>query len=246
MLHTIITIMWIIPATAFFGTLSIVLSLFSKTGNAPHLSARTWARTILAVARVRVRITGLSHIDPNRSYIYMANHQSNFDIPVLLGYLKVQFRWLAKVELFSVPIFGKALRLMGSLPIDRSNRQTAIKSLDQAAAKVQGGTSIIIFPEGTRGATGQLLPFKKGGFVLAIKSGQPIVPVSISGTQFIQPRGVLRIHPGPVKVVLGPPLETTAYTLNRKQELMAELRAAIERNLDPNYPYCRASETRVT
>ena len=120
MLHTIITIMYIIPASAFFGTLSIILSLFSKTGNAPHLSARTWARTILAVARVRVSIRGLSHIDPERSYIFMANHQSNFDIPVLLGYLKVQFRWLAKAELFDIPIFGqgmKGLRLHQHRPL---------------------------------------------------------------------------------------------------------------------------------
>ncbi|MBW1916487.1 MAG: 1-acyl-sn-glycerol-3-phosphate acyltransferase [Deltaproteobacteria bacterium] len=237
---------WLVFLTIFGGIAVILLALHDRQGNRVHEIGRWWARTLLKIAGVAVSIQGLEHLAPDRSYIFAANHQSQFDIFVLQAYLPGQFRWLAKVELFSVPIFGKALRLMGSLPIDRSNRQTAIKSLDQAAAKVQGGTSIIIFPEGTRGATGQLLPFKKGGFVLAIKSGQPIVPVSISGTQFIQPRGVLRIHPGPVKVVLGPPLETTAYTLNRKQELMAELRAAIERNLDPNYPYCRASETRVT
>ena len=237
---------WLVFLTIFGGIAVILLALHDRQGNRVHEIGRWWARTLLKIAGVAVSIQGLEHLAPDRSYIFAANHQSQFDIFVLQAYLPGQFRWLAKVELFSVPIFGKALRLMGSLPIDRSNRQTAIKSLDQAAAKVQGGTSIIIFPEGTRGATGQLLPFKKGGFVLAIKSGQPIVPVSISGTQFIQPRGVLRIHPGPVKVVLGPPLETTAYTLNRKQELMAELRAAIERNLDPNYPYCRASETRMT
>lgn len=237
---------WLVFLTIFGGIAAILLALYDRQGNRVHEIGRWWARTLLKIAGVSVTVQGLEHLSRDRAYIFAANHQSQFDIFVLQAYLPGQFRWLAKVELFHIPIFGQALRLMGSLPIDRSNRQAAIKSLDQAAAKVEVGTSIIIFPEGTRGATGQLLPFKKGGFALAIKSGQPIVPVSISGTRFIQARGVLRIHPGPVKVVLGSPLETSAYTLNNKQELMAKLREAIEKNFDPDYPYGLAPEKQVS
>ncbi|RLA87913.1 MAG: 1-acyl-sn-glycerol-3-phosphate acyltransferase [Deltaproteobacteria bacterium] len=237
---------WLFVLTIVAGTVAIVLSLHDRQGNRVHEVGRWWGRTLLRIAGVAVTIQGLEHLKADQAYIFAANHQSQFDIFVLQACLPGQFRWLAKVELFHIPIFGQALRRMGSLPIDRSNRQAAIRSLDQAAAKVQAGTSIIIFPEGTRGATGQLLPFKKGGFALAIKSGQPIVPVSISGTRFIQPRGALGIHPGPVKVVLGPPLGTSNYTLNRKQELMAELRAAIERNYDPDYPYGPVPSKAVT
>lgn len=228
---------WLILLTVSLGTMAIFLALFDPQGEKVHQLGRWWARTLLRIARVPVTLQGVEHLSPGRAYIFAANHQSRFDIFVLQAYLPGQFRWLAKIELFYIPIFGHALRLSGSLPIDRSNRQAAIKSLNQAAEKVKAGTSIIIFPEGTRGATGQLLPFKKGGFVLAIKSGQPIVPVSISGTRFIQPRGTFRIHSGPVKVILGAPIDTAAYTLNRKQELMARLRAAIEHHYDPDYPY---------
>ncbi len=227
MLHTIITIMWIIPATAFFGTLSIVLSLFSKTGNAPHLSARTWARTILAVARVRVRITGLSHIDPNRSYIYMANHQSNFDIPVLLGYLKVQFRWLAKAELFDIPIFGRGMQGCGYISIDRSDRRSALESIRQAAATIRNGVSVLIFPEGTRSPDGHIQPFKKGGFFLARKAGVPIVPVIIRGTWPIMPRSGLKISPGNVTVEVRQPIETADYKGKDKDKLIEDVRRVI-------------------
>ncbi len=227
MLHTIITIMYIIPASAFFGTLSIVLSLFSKTGNAPHLSARTWARTILAVARVRVRIRGLSHIDPERSYIYMANHQSNFDIPVLLGYLKVQFRWLAKAELFNIPIFGRGMKGCGYISIDRSDRRSALESIRKAAETIRNGTSVLIFPEGTRSPDGHIQPFKKGGFFLARKAGVPIVPVIIKGTWPIMPRSGLKISPGDVTVEVRPPIETTSYRGKNKDKLMEDVRRAI-------------------
>lgn len=237
MLLTLWFYFWLVVLTVAIGLLAVVLALLDPSGHQAHQAGRWWARTLLKIAKVSVTIHGLEHLAPGRAYVFAANHKSEFDIFVLQAYLPGQFRWLAKIELFYIPIFGHALRLTGSLPIDRRNRQAAIRSLNQAADKVQSGTSIIIFPEGTRGTAGQLLPFKKGGFVLAIKSGQPLVPVSISGTRFIQARGMFRIHPGPVKVVLGHPIETRAYTLNRKQELMVELQAAIEQNYDPDYPY---------
>ena len=227
MLNTILVFMYIIPASVFFGALALILSLFSRTGNASHLVARTWARSVLAVARVRVRITGLSHIDPQRSYIYMANHQSNFDIPVLLGYLKVQFRWLAKAELFEIPIFGHGMRGCGYISIDRSDRRSAMKSIQQAAETIRNGVSVLIFPEGTRSPDGHIQSFKKGGFFLARKSEVPIVPVIIRGTWPIMPRTGLRISPGKVTVELRPPIETAAYTGKDKNKLIHDVRQVI-------------------
>ncbi len=142
-------------------------------------------------------------------------------------------KFLAKIELFSIPLFGIALARAGSLPVDRRNRQSSMKSIDRAARAVRAGSSIIIFPEGTRSTSGEMLPFKKGGFVLAIRSGQPLVPVSISGAGTVLPRGWGRIHPGPIKVVIGRPIATDTYKTKNKDELMSLLREMINQNYDP-------------
>jgi 1-acyl-sn-glycerol-3-phosphate acyltransferase len=124
---------------------------------------------------------------------------------------------------------------MGYISVDRSNQAAAIRSLNHATARVKAGTSMIIFPEGTRATVGELLPFKKGVFIMALKAGQPIVPVAISGTRFIQSRASLRVRPGPVKVVLSPPIFPQEF--KRKEDLMAAVRQALEANYDPDFPY---------
>ena len=121
-LHTAIIFIWVVAATAVMGLAATVASFFSRNGNLPHLVARAWARSILFVSGIRVTVEGREHIGPGRSYIYMPNHQSNFDIPVLLGALDVQFRWLAKAELFKIPILSRGMRGCGYISIDRSNR----------------------------------------------------------------------------------------------------------------------------
>ena len=124
---------------------------------------------------------------------------------------------------------------MGSISVDRENLRSAVQSLDRATAIVKRGVSLIIFPEGTRAMSRELLPFKKGVFIMAIKAGQPIVPVSISGTRFIQSRGTIRMKPGPIKVVISPPI--TPLTFRRKEELMAAVRQAIDAHYDPDFPH---------
>ena len=157
----------------------------------------------------------------------MPNHQSNFDIPVLLGYLAVQFRWLAKAELFKFPVFGRAMRGCGYISIDRSNRKSAFKSLWEAACTIREGTSVLIFPEGTRSQDGKIRPFKKGGFVLAVDSGVPIVPVVIHGTWDIMPRNRWRIEPQNVLLEVKTPIETADYTRRTKDDLLAKVRQSI-------------------
>jgi 1-acyl-sn-glycerol-3-phosphate acyltransferase len=226
-LHTAVIFIWVVLMTFIFGLAATFASFFSKTGNFPHLIARTWARSILFISRVKVSVTGYSNIDPLKSYIYMSNHQSNFDIPVLLGRLPVQFRWLAKAELFKIPIFGRGMRGCGYISIDRSNRKSAFESLARAARTIREGVSVLIFPEGTRSQDGSIRDFKKGGFVLAVDAGVPIVPVVIHGTWAIMPRNRLRIDPTDVVLEIKKPIDTAAYTRKTKDELLAKIRQSI-------------------
>lgn len=222
--------------TILCSTGVIVMTMFDPKGDSPLLFTKLWGQALLKCIGVEPKIHGLENLEPHRPYIYAANHQSAYDIFVLLAVLPPKIRFLAKKELFSIPLFGQALKKAGSLPVDRSNRQAAMKSVEAAALAVRNGRSIIIFPEGTRSETAEMLPFKKGGFVLAIKSGQPLVPVSISGARAILPRGWGRVHPGPLKVVFGRPIPTDTYKNRNKDELMALLREAIASNYEPDFP----------
>lgn len=233
-IHTLIIALWIILATILIGGSVIIYSFFSRTGNGPHLLARLWANSILWVSRIKVTVTGsgIEKLDPGRSYIYMANHQSNADIQVLLGRLPVQFRWLAKAELFKIPIFGRAMRGVGYISIDRSNRKSAFESLGKAAHTIRNGTSVMIFPEGTRSQDGRILPFKKGGFVLSVDSGVPIVPIIIRGTRDIVPKGNFLIRSALVTMEVLDPVETSGYTRKTKDALLKRIRSILIDNFE--------------
>jgi len=222
---------WSVMATFTFGVIAIAVSFFSRSGNAVHRVGRAWGRSILMGSGVRVSVTGIERIDTGRPYIFMSNHQSNFDIPVLLGHLPVQFRWLAKAELFRIPVFGRAMRGAGYISIDRADRAAAFDSLRQAAEKIRQGVSILIFPEGTRSLDGFLRTFKKGGFVLAIQAGVPIVPVVVRGTFDIMPKHRLLIRPRDVTVDVGAPIAVEGVNYASKETLMEAVREAIQRRL---------------
>ena len=232
MIRTLYISIWVCFATLVAGTLVIVLSFFIRSSNPLHKIARLWGKSILVVSRIKVSVKGLVNIDPASPYIYMPNHQSNFDIPVLLGHLPVQFRWLAKMELFKIPIFGRSMRKAGYISINRHDRKSAFKSLNVAAKKIKSGVSVLIFPEGTRSRDGKIRPFKKGGFVLAIDSGVPIVPVVIKGTYAIMTKGKFRVNPGHVSMVVHKPIDTAAYTRETKESLMQSVRHVICEELE--------------
>jgi 1-acyl-sn-glycerol-3-phosphate acyltransferase len=227
LVHTLLIYGWILAATFVLGCTAIAVSFFSKTGNSVHRVARLWGRSILWVSGVKVRIIGLENIDPNRSAIYMSNHQSNFDIPVFFSALPVQFRWLAKAELFKIPIFGQGMRGAGYISIDRSDRKSAMRSLARAAQSIRNGTSVLVFPEGTRSSDGALLPFKSGGFILAIDAGVPVVPMAVQGTFEVMPKYAKMIRSNEVRIILRPPIDSTAYTRNTRTEMMAHVRSSI-------------------
>jgi len=232
MVFTLIVIVWTVLSSIVTGLFTIVISLFGGSENIVHLSARFWARTILAVGRIDVTVEGMSNIDSSKPYIFMSNHQSNFDIPVLLAHLKIQFRWLAKAELFKIPIFGRGMKNAGYISIDRSNRRAAVESLHRAAEIIRDGVSVLIFPEGTRSLDGNVRPFKKGGFVLAVDAGVPIVPVVIHGTYSIMQKNRLRIKPGHVLVEILDPIKTSDYTRGNKDDLMERVRTLIRERFE--------------
>ena len=232
MIRTALILLWVVLTTFFFGAIAIIVSFFTRTGNPVHIVARTWARSIIMFSRFPVRVNGLSNIEPDKSYVYMANHQSNFDIPVLLGYLPVQFRWLAKAELFKIWGFGRAMRGAGYVKIDRFNQESAFESINEAAQKMKNGVSVMIFPEGTRSIDGRIKSFKKGGFVMALDSGVPIVPVIIKGTWPIMAKSSLRINHGEVEMEIAKPIDTTGYSRETKEELMEKVRTVIRQKFD--------------
>lgn len=232
MIRTALISAWVVLITLLCASVAIVASFLKKDGNFPHLVGRFWARSIVYVSRVRVSVQGLEHIDPSATYVYMANHQSMFDILALLGYLPVQFRWLAKIELFQIPVFGYSMARVGYIGIDRSNRKSAYKSLQEAAEKIAQGVSVMVFPEGTRSTDGQIKPFKGGGFHLAVRSGQPIVPVVIFGSHYVMPKGRLRIRRGQIILSINSPIETTHYNKNGKKVLMESVRSTMKRDLE--------------
>jgi len=226
---------WLVLATLCAGGAVIFISLLAPNPRLLQQVARWWGRILLRVGRIPVRVEGLEHLAPGQAYVYAANHRSNFDIYVLIAALPGRFLFVAKKSLFRIPVFGQALTRMGSISVDRDNLQSAIQSLNRATAIVKSGVSMIIFPEGTRADCRELLPFKKGVFIMAMKAGQPIVPVSISGTRFIQVRRSIRVRPGPIKVVISPPVFPQAF--GRKEDLMAAVRQAIAAHYDPDFPY---------
>jgi len=227
MIRTSIIILEIILVTAFMAVMVILLSFIKAGGDTVHKVGRIWAKCTLAISDIKVTIKGLSNLEPGKSYIYMPNHMSNFDIPVLQAYLPVQFRWLAKAELYKIPIFGQAMKSAGYISIDRSDRKSAIESLNQAAMIIRNGVSVIIFPEGTRSRSHKIQPFKKGGFFLAVDSGVSIVPIIIHGTDQIMPTKKISIKPGNVTLEITKPIKSSNYTRKTKDDLIKKVRNII-------------------
>ena len=226
---------WLAVLTVIVALAVILMTPLDRAGKFVDAAAKWWGRRLLQVNFIPVAVQGLEHLSPGQAYVFAANHRSDFDIFALLAVLPGRLMFVAKESLFRIPLFGPALRRMGSIPLDRDNLKQAMKSLDMAAARVQAGASMIIYPEGTRVDAAELAPFKKGVFIMAVKAGQPIVPVAINGTRFIRSPGSLRMRPGPVKVVISPPINPRDY--QRKEDLMAAVYQAIAATYDPDYPY---------
>jgi 1-acyl-sn-glycerol-3-phosphate acyltransferase len=194
---------------------------------------RTWVRAILWSCGIRVEASGLENVERGRPIIFMSNHQSVFDIAAILATIPVTVRFVAKRELTRIPLFGWALPLSGQIIVDRGDREGAIASLRRGAERIRAGTNVIVFPEGTRSQTGSLASFKSGGFHLALQAGVPIVPVTVSGSHLITPKGSLKIHSGRVRVHYGKPIPTDALDVEDRNLLKESVRDAILAGFDP-------------
>jgi len=192
---------------------------------------KLWGNANLWAAGVKVNVTGLENINNRGTYIFVSNHQGWFDIFTAIGKLPFHFSWLAKVELFKIPVLGAAMSRAGYISIDRRDHRKAMNSLNRAAEQIRQGTSVFIFPEGTRSADGVLRDFKKGWLVLAAKSRQPVVPISISGSYRIFPPKNWTIYPGEIRFSIGKPIQATGSETVDRDILLEQIREAIRANL---------------
>lgn len=230
MLRTLFFYLTYYPWTLIVLLVALPLSLLGE--NAVHRWGIIWGRSALFLSGVKVTVKGAELIPKDRSAVYIVNHQSNFDIPILYSGLPLQFRWLAKQELFNIPLFGLAMKRCGYIPIDRSDRRKAMHSMNVAAQRIAEGASVVVFPEGTRTPDGELQEFKKGGFLIAIKAQVPVIPVAINGSFSVMSKNSLRIHGGTVNMQIFPPIETTGMKNADSARLMSTTRQPIAANLE--------------
>jgi 1-acyl-sn-glycerol-3-phosphate acyltransferase len=219
-----ITAPFIVLATIGFGLVSLVISLFESSGRRQIAVARVWARCLLWVSGVRVRIEGLEKIAPDGSYVFVSNHLSYMDTPVVLANIPVQFRFLAKSGLFQIPLLGTHLARAGHIPVPRDDARAAVKTMTTAAQAIRDrGISLLIFPEGGRSQTGELAAFKEGAAYIAIRAGVPLVPVALKGTREILPFGSAHVRSGLVTMRIGEPVPTAQAHLRDRARVTAEL-----------------------
>ena len=228
----------LVLCTGVQGGRVILASLFGvrhRPGGVYDRAPRAWARGLIRMTGLPVRVTGREHLTPSQSVVYVCNHTSFADIWVLLATLPGSVRFVAKRELLSVPFFGRAVRVSGQIPINRRNLRDAFAAYDDAAAAIRSGVSAIVFVEGTRSRDGALAEFKKGPFILAIRAGVPVVPVHIAGGRSALPPGGWRVRRVPVTVSIGHPLPTIDLDFDDRETVLAAARSEmlrLERGVD--------------
>ncbi len=220
-----------IPAIALLtivlAIISLACSLWDRTGNTQHRIARFWSRILLRLGFVRCRAFGVEKLDPEQSYVLVSNHASYIDTPVIVSSLPLQFRFLAKKGLFSIPFLGWHLSRAGHIPVIRDDPRASLRTLADGARLIrESGTSLLLFPEGGRSPTG-LQPFKEGAAFFAIKAGVPVVPIGLIHAREVLPMDTLVIRPGTVELYVGDPVSTEGMTLRDRGRLSELLHARV-------------------
>jgi 1-acyl-sn-glycerol-3-phosphate acyltransferase len=223
------TVLFLIPAVSLYtivlGTASLVSTLFDRSGNVGHWCARAWSRLILKTTGVTVDVSGLEQLDLSRSYVFAANHQSIYDIPILFASLPFQLRIIAKSSLGRIPFMGWHLQRTGHVLVDRSKPGAGV--VKKMARLVAAGHSLIVFPEGTRSIDGSVARFKGGSFLIALEAGLPVVPISIQGSRHVMFRGRLMVCPGTVTVTVHAPIETAGVSRDAVREFSTRVHAVV-------------------
>lgn len=219
--------------TLVSGLLAVPLALLLSPRVANRVVGANWARMLAWLVPVRVRVEGLEHVDQQRSYVVVANHQSQFDIPVVYGWSGLDLRWVAKAELSKIPFLSLGSRAIGHVFINRSDPDQAREAIRKAVTRMRPGTALMFFAEGTRSRSGELLPFKKGAFRVAVDEQLPVLPMTIVGTRRIMPPGSLRICPGQVRVIIHPALETAGMERDDCADLRQRCHEVVASALPP-------------
>lgn len=232
MIRSILALVFGSLGTAVTSVISMIIMLFDRQGKSVEFIMSKWAWFLLKLAGVKIEVNGLENLTPGESYIFISNHASLLDIPTVCLGLPFQLRFLAKKELFKIPLFGPALLSAGHIKIDRGNLESAVKSLKEAAIILKKrGYSALVFAEGTRSLNGEVGRFKKGGVILALSMGIPIVPVSISGSASLAAKGVYLVKSGKIKMTIGKPISTEGKDISARHQLVSTIRDEVIKNL---------------
>ena len=237
MMRTVFVYLTLIVMTVVLGITAIVAALLGfrqKPGNFLERIPRLFARSALWAGRVTVRVNNPEQIGHDEARVYASNHVSWFDVFALAAVLP-RYRFVAKKELQRIPLFGRAAGIVAAIYIDRRNRKAAFDAYADAARQVKEGFSVAVYPEGTRGRSYALRPFKKGPFVLAIAAQVPIVPVIVHGTREIQPKGAVRVRPGAIELTLLEPVPTVGLTYDDRERLMQTVWERMAAELERRY-----------
>lgn len=222
---------FLIPAitvyTIVLGTLSLGSSLFESSGHFAHWCARAWSWLILRTTGVEVTVEGLAQLTPGRTYVFVANHQSIYDIPILFWSLPFQLRIIAKESLGSFPFLGWHLRRTGHMLVDR-RRPDRNGVIGWAKRLTSNGLSLIVFPEGTRSQDGRVARFKGGSFLVALQAGLPVVPISVVGSRHVMLKGRLATYPGKVTLIVHPPIDTTGMADDEPKAFGERVRQVVQ------------------
>lgn len=223
------TVFYLIPAVSLYtivlGTASVASSLFDKRGNFGHRCARAWSWLIVKTSGVKIAVEGLEKLDSSRSYIFAANHQSIYDIPILFTSLPCQLRILSKESIGRIPFMGWHLQRTGHVLVDRERPGASV--VKKMARLVAAGHSLIVFPEGTRSTDGSVAPFKGGSFLIALQSQLPVVPISVVGSRHVMFRGEVTVRPRHVTVIVHDPVETAGLPRGAARQLTETVRAKV-------------------
>lgn len=217
--------------TSILGMLAVLLA-FTLGEKLASYCGVIWARLLSWAAPMKLVIEGKENIDKQQSYVIVSNHQSQFDILALYGWLGVDFKWVMKIELRKVPFLGLACEKLGHIYIDRSNTQAAVDSINKAKMKIKGGTSVLFFPEGSRSRDGKLRRFKKGAFKMALDLDIPVLPVTLSHTRDVLPSDTIDLYPGTARMVIHPPVGIEGFNDENLPELIDKVRKDIESKLE--------------
>lgn len=233
MLRTLLVYAVVFFFILILGPPLLLLSIITGNTDTLYTVGVFGARTALRLAGVKMAVEGSEKIPAGKAVVFMPNHQSNCDPPAVVVVLPPVLI-MAKKEFFRLPVLGRGMRMRGFIPVDRTHREQAFAAVDQAVAALKAGHSFLAFPEGTRSKTGRLQSFKTGVFVMAIKAGVPVVPISVSGTNKIMRRGAFQIHPGNIRITIHDPVSTTDCSIADRSNIASQVRRAIMEGLSPD------------